>query len=287
MKKFLAIILALTMMFSFAAMPASAELGEPDTSIGINDAKSIFEKIADVFHDLVANLFKAFGMECPLCENHDGYGEAEGDGEFNKAELAKQYNDAVNELKAHKKTLNVEHISNIKKVELSGTTLSLQSSINSFLKDMLGRNEQTHTFKNNESAKISALIPPEGRESQLSGAYVKEISYYKSNDDAKIKFTLKDSESTFNGTTTTNPKGYIEVFEPINLGAYDFDDFEIIYADITYSDTGAEAVLNSNNKLKSLKTFSTITINATIETSKGKSPITLVLDCSDEYTITY
>ena len=114
MKKLIAILLSVTLLFGCMAIPVSAELGDSDQSININEAKSLFERIADVFHDLVAKLFKVFGLECPLCENHDGYGEAEGDGDFNKAEIAKKYNDAVNELKAHRKTLKIEHSSYFK-----------------------------------------------------------------------------------------------------------------------------------------------------------------------------
>lgn len=287
MKKILAIILSITLLFSFMAIPASAELGESDASISISDVKSIFERISDVFHELIAKIFKAFGADCPLCENHDGYGEAGGDGDFNKAEIAKQYNEAVNQLKAHKKTLKIEHISNVKKVELSGATLSLQKAINDILEDMLGRNDETYTFKNNESAKISALIPPQDREATLSGAYVDYINFYKANDDTKIEFELMDSKSTFNGTSTILPDGYSEVLEPINLGSFDLEDCEIIHAEITYADTSVEAVLNVNGKVKSLKTASVITINATVETNSGKSVVTLILDCADEYKITY
>lgn len=287
MKKLIAILLSITLLFGCIAIPVSAELGDSDNSININEAKSLFERIADVFHDLVAKLFKVFGLDCPLCENHDGYGEAEGDAEFNIAEIAKMYNEEVNELKAHKKTLTIEHISNIRKAELSGTTLSLQKAINAFLEDVLGKNEQTHTFKNNESAKISAILPPEGREAQLSGAYATSASFYKEGDDTIIRFSLMDSKSTFDGVTTTAPEGYTEAFEPINLGGYEFETFEIIFAEISYSATEAEAVVNFNGKLKELRTSTTITIEATVEANGTKTPVTLVLDCADEYQIKY
>ena len=46
MKKLIAIILAITLLFSFAALPVSAELGDSDNSLTLNEAKSIFERIA-------------------------------------------------------------------------------------------------------------------------------------------------------------------------------------------------------------------------------------------------
>lgn len=289
MKKLIAIILSITLLFSFMALPASAELGDSDQSININEAKSIFERIADIFHELVAKMFKVFGLDCPLCKNHDGYGEAEGDGDFNYAEIAKMYNDAVNNLKANRKTLTIVHIPDINIVDISGLSNSNIEKIKSFLKsnDILGKNLKTHDIKNNESAKISALIPPKNREACLSGAYVNYVDYYKKSDDTKIEFKLKDSESKYDGTTTTAPEGFSQVIDYVNFGEVDLGIGEITSADISYKNTSVKATLDVNSKVKSLKTSYEISIDAVVENGGNISHLKMVFDCSDEYNITY
>ena len=133
MKKLIAIILSITLLFSFAALPVSAELGDSDATININEAKSLFARIADIFHDLIAKLFKAFGADCPLCENHDGYGEAEGDGGFNIAEVAKMYSDAVNKLKSWNKKVEIDHTIDVKIIKIEGLSLTNQDKFNNLL----------------------------------------------------------------------------------------------------------------------------------------------------------
>ena len=285
MKKLIAILLSITLIFGCMAIPVSAELGDSDNSININEAKSIFERIADVFHDLVAKLFKVFGLDCPLCENHDGYGEAEGDGEFNKAEIAKKYTDAVNTLKAYRKTLKIEHSSNIKtKVEEAPS--SIKKVLENVLNSVSGSDTETLSFKNNESAKISAIIPPSDKEAKLSGAYVEYINFLNYNDDTKIEFRLKEATSTFDGTETTLPEGYSDVLNPINLNSIS-EVVDIIHADITYSNTDVEAVLDYNAKVKTLKTSSTITVNLTVQAGDTPSVVKVVIDCADEYQMKY
>lgn len=285
MKKLIAILLSVTLLFGCMAIPVSAELGDSDQSININEAKSLFERIADVFHDLVAKLFKVFGLECPLCENHDGYGEAEGDGDFNKAEIAKKYNDAVNELKAHKKTLKIEHISYFK-ATIEEAPASIKKTLEKVFDAVSGYDTETLSFKNNESAKISAIIPPSDKEAKLSGAYVDYANILNYNDDVKLEFRLFDSTSTFDGTATTLPEGYADVLNPVNLDSI-AEVVDIIRADITYSNTNIEAVLNTYNKVKTLKTSSTITLDLTVKTGDAPSVVKLVLDCADEYQIKY
>ncbi len=285
MKKFIAIILSITLLFSFMALPVSAELGDSDASININEAKSIFERIADVFHNLVANLFKIFGLDCPLCENHDGYGEAEGDGDFNKAEIAKKYNDAVNQLKAHKKKLTITHKSYMKPT-VEEAPSSIKKAIENVLDNFAGNDIETLTFKNNESAEIAAVIPPSDKEANLSGAYIDYINFQNYNDDTKIEFRLMDSESTFDGTKTTLPEGYADVLNPVNLDNLS-DVIAFTHADITYTDTNVEAILNINGKVKSLKTSTTITVNATVKTGATPSVVKIKLECADEYNMNY
>ena len=101
-----------------------------------------------------------------------------------------------------------------------------------------------------------------------------------------LEFRLFDSTSTFDGTATTLPEGYADVLNPVNLDSI-AEVVDIIRADITYSNTNIEAVLNTYNKVKTLKTSSTITLDLTVKTGDAPSVVKLVLDCADEYQIKY
>lgn len=290
MKKFIAIILSITLLFSFMAIPVSAELGDSSTpTVSTGTIKSVFERLSDVFHNLIANIFKAFGQDCPLCENHDGYGEAGGEGDYNYAEVAAKYNEAVNALKAHKKTLKIEHISNInyELQDASGVSESVRKAIKDFFEDYKGKNHNLYEFKRSESAKISALIPPSGKAAALNAAYLNFISCYFVNDKTKIEFELMDSKSSFDGTTTTNPEGYADVLDPINLAEYDFGSGKIKKADIAYKNTTVEATMNSYNQVENLKTSSEITFDVTFELNGKTSQFTIVVDCANEYQMSY
>ena len=72
------------------AMPVSARLGnvgESDPSYVESATISIFGKIGDFFHNAIAKVFSIFGADCPLCDNHYGYGAAEGEGGYTKEEV--------------------------------------------------------------------------------------------------------------------------------------------------------------------------------------------------------
>ena len=296
MKKLIAILLSLTLLFSFMAMPVSAADKITDTSadvivgigsvLGSGTTKSIFATISDAFHNFIATVFGIFGLDCPLCENHDGYGEAGGEAEYTKAELAKIYNDAVNKLKSYRKNLKIEHTTNVKKVELSASSTTAKNAVSAVLDDYLGKDETTLDFSN-QSAKISALIPPTGREAQLSGAYVDYIEYYKANDDRRVKFQVAESFCTYNGTTTDAPTSLKEVFECINFGEYDLGSVKVINADITYKNMTFDATIDMNNNLKNLKTSYELTIDAKVKVNGSESQVTLVLNCADEYNVIY
>lgn len=290
MKKLIAIILSITLMFSFMAVPASAALdNSSDTSISTEGVKSIFERIGDVFHNLIARIFKIFGLDCPLCENHDGYGEAGGEGEFNKAEAAAKYNEAVNQLKAYKRPIKIKHTSNLDNElqEVSGVTAAIKNIIEDVLEDFEGKNISVHNFGYGDSDKISNVIPPYGKEAKLNGAYIDYINYTHYNDKVKIDFRLNDSESHFDGTNTTSPVGYSDVFEPINLSEIELGTGKIKSADIAYRNATAEAVINEYGNVEYLKTDVEITVDVTIELSGKTSQFKIVSHCVDEYEMTY
>ena len=65
MKKFMAILLTLAMLFTIAA-PAYAA-GVEDVSNAANEAISFFDKVYEKVHDLMHILAKAFSIKCPFC----------------------------------------------------------------------------------------------------------------------------------------------------------------------------------------------------------------------------
>ncbi len=288
MKKLIAIILSITLIFSFMAMPAAAKVGnvgDSDPSYAGSAAVSIFDKIADFFHDLIAKIFGIFGADCPICDNHYGYGDAEGEGGYNKAEAAKMYNDAINKLKKHNKTLRIDHTKDIS-AQVADVPAAVSSVINNVMKDITGRTESGKDFTYNEQAKINSLIPPTDRDSALNGANVEYISVNKINDTTKIEFELIDDEARYDGTSTSGDEVYASVLNPINLGTIDLGTITVTEADISYKDVKVVAVLNNYGNVISLKTVTNFEIRVTAKaminfTTNVEGTIT------EEFEITY
>ena len=228
-----------------------------------------------------------FGQDCPLCENHDGFGEAGGDGDYNKAEIAKQYNDAINKLKAYNKTLKIEHTSNIDLEITDCSSQTLANIIDGVLENLEGRDESTKNFKNGESAKINAFVPPTEKDAALNGAYLERISMYKINDNTKIEFGLMDSESRFDGTTVTNPVGYSDVLDPLNIGALDLGPVSVTEADISYKDVTVELVLDHYGRVKSFKSVTKIAVDAIAKVSKISMSVNIEGSIVEEYEVKY
>lgn len=74
MKKLLAILLSVVMMFSLVALPASAS-GETSDNISvedvvekIEDAETLLEAIFNFVHNLVHSLSEMFNFDCPFCD---------------------------------------------------------------------------------------------------------------------------------------------------------------------------------------------------------------------------
>ena len=283
MKRIIAIILAMTLLFSFMAVPASAALNNPsDTTVSTSGIKSIFERIGDFFHNLIANIFKTFGMECPMCENHDGYTDADGDGTYTKNEIITMYNDGVNSLKAYKKPLKITHTSKLG-ADITDASAVAEKVFDSILEDYTGQNTKNYNFKYNENAKISAVIPPNGKDADLNVSYIDYISYSRTGDYGVIEFGLKDAESRYDGTSTTVPLGYSDVLTPVDLSGSE----NITEADISYQDTVVKATLDIGGNVKTIEVSSKITISAVAKIGSVRSNINITLDCNDEYSITY
>lgn len=290
MKKLIAIFLAITLVFSFVAVPASAKVGNvgnEDPSFTESLSVSIFDKIGNFFHDLIAKIFKLFGADCPICDNHDGYGEAEGEGNYNKEEVAKMYNVAINKIKKHKTTLRIDHSKEITtKVTELPAVKSAQEKLNAALAEISGRVESGKNFSYNQQSKISNLIPPSSKESALSGADVKTIKSNKVNDTVVISFTLVDTEAYYDGSTTTSNGVYERVLTPINLGKLELDGITVTDANISYKDVKIEAVMDNNENLLSLKTSTNFEIRANANAGANFSA-TVTGTIAQEYEVTY
>lgn len=291
MKKLIAIILSITLIFSFMAVPASAKvgnLGESDPSFTESVTVSIFDKIGDFFHNLIAKIFGIFGADCPICDNHYGYGDAGGEGGYNKEEAAKMYNDAINKLKKHNTTVRIDYAKDVStSVIEEAPTGSMKNLVESILKNLSGRTESGKNFTYNEQAKINSLVPPSDRDSALSGANVKEISVNKINDTTKIEFVLNEVEAYYDGTSTSGDAVYASVLNPVNIAAYDFGTgIYVTDANLIYDNVKVEAVLDSYGRIVSFKAVSDIDIG--VNAKAGISFSTAVsVSIVEEFTVKY
>lgn len=290
MKKLLAIILSITLLFSFMAVPASAASdqfdGVSDSSSGIT---SLFERIGDGFHDIIAKIFNVFGLDCPFCENHFGYGEAGGEGGLNKAEVADKYNTAINNLKNYRQGMKMLVTTDVSYTveEVSGVTSAVNTVIKNFLEDYKGVNYKNYTFKAGEKAKISAVVPPSGKEAKLDAKYVSDINLYNVDDKTKIDFKLMDADSHYDGTSTTAPQGFDGVIDYIDLAEIVPGAGVIKSADISYKNTSVEATIDVYNNIENLKISTDITLDITFELNGRTSQFKLFIDSVEEYEMTY
>ena len=274
MKKIIAIVLALTLMFSFMAMPVSARLGnvgESDPSYVESATISIFGKIGDFFHNAIAKVFSIFGADCPLCDNHYGYGAAEGEGGYTKEEVAKMYNEAMNTLKQYNKEVKIDHAKEITaEVTEGASTASLRKKVDAALKEIKGRVESGKTYTYNSQAAINSLIAPAGKNATLSGENVSSISANRVNDTLKIQFTLDDVDAYYNGTTTTGDGVYASILKPIDLATLDVGtEIVVTSANILYRNVKVELVVDSYGKPISFTAITNYTVSA--EAKDGKN----------------
>lgn len=290
MKKLLAIILSIILIFGCMSVPATAVGdqfdGVSDSSSGIT---SFFERIADGFHDVIAKIFSVFGLDCPMCDNHFGYGEAGGEGELNKAEVAEKYNTAINNLKTYRKAVKIVHESNLsyEVEEVSGVSAVVKTVIANVLEDLEGKNYKNYSFKAGESAKISAVVPPSGKSAALDAKYLDYINLYNKNDKTKIDFKLMDGVSSYDGNNTTEAAGYTGVIDTINLAAIVPGAGAIKKADISYKNTTVEATIDVYNNIELLRISTEITLDITFELNGNTSEFKIIIDSVDEYEMSY
>ena len=272
MKKLIAIVLALTLMFSFMAMPVSAKLGnvgESDPSYVESATISIFGKIGNFFHNLIAKIFSAFGADCPLCDNHYGYGAAEGEGGYTKEEVAKMYNEAINTLKKYNKEVRIDYAKEITAEVIEGAaTALLRNKVNAAIKEIKGRVESGKTYTYNSQAAINNLIAPAGKDATLSGANVSNISVNRINDTTKIQFTLNDVDAFYDGTTTTGDGVYASILKPINFATLDVGtEIVVKNANILYRNVKVELVIDSYGRPISFTSITDYTVSVEAKAS--------------------
>ena len=90
MKKILALIIAAVMMFSIAAVPASAGVAESGQAVAdsfnagdyyatIDNVFTFAKDLAAAIHDLVGGILGVLGKECPFCEKVHGAADDDAD----------------------------------------------------------------------------------------------------------------------------------------------------------------------------------------------------------------
>ena len=87
MKKVIALLLALMMLFTIVTPVASVAYAADDNSAAVStveeqgekeESKSFFEKISDFFHNIFAKIAGIFNAKCPICgKKHDDDNDAD------------------------------------------------------------------------------------------------------------------------------------------------------------------------------------------------------------------
>ncbi len=248
MKKLLAVILSVIMIFSCAAVPASAASDDNMDAV-VEIGGNILEGLMDFLHEFVAGLFSIFGLDCPMCENH-----GMGDVELSDSEIIESFNNAVNNLKASQKAIKM---TKSKTVSLTLDNFSGEEDIRPVLEKLLQRyessNQEEFNFILGESSggKLSDNIPPKNG-AALNSSAIKSISMSKIAGRRIIRVKLKDGIASFNGVKTTNPAGYEGVINPIDFKTFDVRPLAVDKANISYTDVTVEATLDSDDRIVAL-----------------------------------
>ena len=292
-RKIVAMVLSLVIIFSISSVPVSAKnIYEENQFMGLIEVydygnegdKNFFEKIKDTFHWYIARIFIYFEADCPICGEH-----------FLPPEISATvdyYNNAINSLKAYEGVVTIKKVSttNVAVMDLPSTVASL---VNEVCNKFAGTIENTYTFtsgKTVDGVAITDVVEPLGRNATLTekGIYG---SHAKINAEANIprslRIQLESETESFDGTSTVNAVHNASVIKTINFATLDLGDIKITSADTTYPGTQIYAQFDDLGRITSLSLERPYESRTKAKADSVSMTVNFKVDMSEEYTITY
>ena len=292
-RKIVAMVLSLVIIFSISAVPVSAKnIYEENQFMGLievydygnEEDKNFFEKIKDTFHWYIARIFIYFEADCPICGEHFFPPEISATVDY--------YNNAINSLKAYEGVVTIKKVSttNVAVTNLPSTVASL---VNQVCNNFAGTIENTYTFtsgKTVDGVAITDVVEPLGRNATLTekGIYG---SHAKINAEANIprslRIQLESETESFDGTSTVNAVHNASVIKTINFATLDLGDIKITSADTTYPGTQIYAQFDDLGRITSLSVERPFESRTKAKAASVSMTVNFKVDMSEEYTITY
>ena len=292
-RKIVAMVLSLVIIFSISAVPVSAKnIYEENQFMGLievydygnEEDKNFFEKIKDTFHWYIARIFIYFEADCPICGEHFFPPEISATVDY--------YNNAINSLKAYEGVVTIKKVSTTD-VAVVNVPSTVASIVNQVCNNFAGTIENTYTFtsgKTVDGVAITDVVEPLGRNATLTekGIYG---SHAKINAEANIprslRIQLESETESFDGTSTVNAVHNASVIKTINFATLDLGDIKITSADTTYPGTQIYAQFDDLGRITSLSLERPFESRTTAKAASVSMTLNFKVDMSEEYTITY
>ena len=292
-RKIVAMVLSLVIIFSISAVPVSAKnIYEENQFMGLIEVydygnegdKNFFEKIKDTFHWYIARIFIYFEADCPICGEHFFPPEISATVDY--------YNNAINSLKAYEGVVTIKKVSTTD-VAVVNVPSTVASIVNQVCNNFAGTIENTYTFtsgKTVDGVAITDVVEPLGRNATLTekGIYG---SHAKINAEANIprslRIQLESETESFDGTSTVNAVHNASVIKTINFATLDLGDIKITSADTTYPGTQIYAQFDDLGRITSLSLERPFESRTKAKAASVSMTVNFKVDMSEEYTITY
>lgn len=289
MKKLIALILSVFMLFTCVMPVCAAETGsELSSEVSQVQPVSIIEKITDFFHRLIEKLFFLFGLDCSWCSGK----EEETVIPENVKEIVSCYNSGINSLKNYKGIVAVKKTEDVASV-IGDCPAVAASIINEVAESFTGITENTYTFSGGVTAQgesITDKVDPYGREACLSQDGVAcATSEALEGGKSRISLVLAEEKAVFDGTSNISETEHnFSVGKTVNFAQIDFGGpIDVNSADITYTATTLDAELDAKGRITSLKIYTPVSMLVAMDVAVISMTVTAKAQITTEYTFTY
>ncbi len=212
--------------------------------------------------------------------------------EMSPAEIAAEYNRAVNALKNYSGNATVNKLEDVT-VEITDCPGGqiVKNIVQPVVDSFSGTVQREYVFENGESEEgrtLNSLIEPYGENAALVAEAIASAKAYEGKDGNRfLCFVVVAEESVYDGLTTTYPAYHSLVVSPLNLGAIDLSPIEITQAEMYYPGAAVTAVIDSQGRLTALQHVLPIEGTCTGEASIISATVGLSGSMTTDFVIEY
>ncbi len=178
--------------------------------------------------------------------------------EMSPAEIAAEYNRAVNALKNYNGNATVNKLEDVT-VEITDCPggAVVKNIVQPVVDSFVGTVQREYVFENGENEDgrtLDSVVAPFGRKASLVADALASAKAYEGKDDNRfLCFVIADELSFFDGTTTISPIYHESILDTLNLTTLDMSPIEITQAEMYYRGATVTAVIDSQGRLTALQ----------------------------------